>query len=179
MARMETFGLQLRAARQAQRLSIRQAAQRLGCSPRFVHELEHGKPTARLDKVRQAAAGLGLRLTLTGGAEPPADASSARSEARARQRLREERLARAHDRIAARLALGEIRADAIARARAQVAKWQAQRICSKWYVQRWTAILRGPARSIAARLLALEPADARALFQNTPFGFLVRAELEA
>lgn len=177
---MDDIGSRLRAARQAQRLSIRQAARQLGCSPRFVHQLEKGKPTARLDKVRQAAEGLGLRITLQGADEPAAGAASrARLEARARQRLRDESLALAHARIAARLALGEIGPPEIERARAQVAKWEEQRICSKWYVQRWRAILRGSGRSIASRLLALEPSDARALFQNTPFGFLVRAELAA
>lgn len=175
---METIGARLRAARQAQGLSIRQAAQRVGCSPRFVHQLEQGKPTARLDKVQQAAAGLGLHLSVgTDAAE--SGASKARIEARAAQRLREESLARAHERIAAKLALGKVGLHAIVRARAQVAKWDEHRICSKWYVHRWTAILRGSPRSIATRLLELEGPEARALFQNTPFGLLVRAELRA
>jgi len=172
-------GDRMRAARLAQGLSIREAARRLGCSPRFVHEVERGKPTARLDKVLQAAAGLGLRLTVASDRAALDPERMARLQARADQRLREERLARAHERLAAKLALGGIGPADIARARAQVRKWEVQQICGSWYVRRWTAILRGSARRIAARLLALEPAESRALFQNTPFGFLVRGETRA
>ena len=172
----EAIGAQVRAARKARGLSIRGAAEHLGCSPRFVHELERGKPGARLDKLLQVAAGLGLSVAASGAAQP---AAGARGEARLRQRLHEEKLALAHARIAARLALGERGAADIGRARAQVRKWDEQRICSKWYVERWRRLLRGAGRGVAARLLALDPADARALFQNTPFGFLVRAELRA
>jgi transcriptional regulator with XRE-family HTH domain len=175
---MEPIGERLRAARHAQGLSLRQAARRLGCSPRFLHELERGKPTARLDKVQQAAAGLGLRLSLEGGGGQ-SGAVAARAAARAAQRLREESLARAHERIAAKLAIGKAGPQALARARAQVAKWQEHGICSDWYVRRWNAILQGSPRRVAARLIDLEGPEARALFQNTPFGFLVRAELGA
>ena len=59
------LGEQARAARKAQRLSIRAAAEQLNCSPRFVHELEWGKPTARMDKVLQALEGLGLQLSVS------------------------------------------------------------------------------------------------------------------
>lgn len=177
---MHRLAERLRAARQAQGLSIRQAAQRVGCSPRFVHQLEQGKATARMDKVMQALSGLGLAIAV--GPERgvlPEPEWKARLEARAKQRLHEVRLARAHERIAAKLALGELGPEALARARAQVGKWQEQRICSDWYIGRWTEILRGPAARIASRLLELDPAEANALFQNTPFGFLVRPEMRA
>ena len=95
------------------------------------------------------------------------------------QTLREEKLARAHDRIAALLALGRIPAGDVGRARSQVRKWADQQICSRWYVDRWGAILAGSGREIAARIVALEKDEARALFQNTPFGFLVRDFLRA
>lgn len=99
----------MRAARQAQGLSIREAARRLGCSPRFVHQLEQGKPTVRLDKVLQAAAGLGLCITIAGAEPGAADPERlARLQARTDQHMREDKLARAHERIAAKLALGEI-----------------------------------------------------------------------
>lgn len=177
----QSLGRRVREARAAQGISIREAARRLRCSPRFVHQLERGKPTARMDKVMQALAGLGLDVTVGSRQAPTASDPEwkQRLEARAKQRLYEERLARAHERIAANLALGEIGTDAIARARAQVRKWDEQRICSKWYVERWSEILSGAAPKIAARLLALAPADAKALFQNTPFGFLVREQLRA
>lgn len=39
-----------------------------GCSPRFVHELEAGKPTLRLDKVLDVLNAIGLHLELADGA---------------------------------------------------------------------------------------------------------------
>lgn len=174
------LGEQARAARKAKRLSIRAAAELLECSPRFVHELERGKPTARMDKVLQALSGLGLQLSVSAR---PADRDArvgARSieqiEARARQDLYEEKLARAHERIAAMLALGVVDPG---QARGQVRKWADQQICSQWYVDRWSAILAGEGPQVAQKILALEKQDAKALFQNTPFGFLVRAFLRA
>ena len=56
------IGARVRAARTKRGWSMRVAAQRLGLSLRFLSELERGKATARLDKVQQALAGLGLRL---------------------------------------------------------------------------------------------------------------------
>jgi predicted nucleotidyltransferase/lambda repressor-like predicted transcriptional regulator len=52
----------VRAARRARGWSLREAAQRLGVSVRFLQELEAGKSTARLDKVAQVLRGLGLAL---------------------------------------------------------------------------------------------------------------------
>ncbi len=105
--------------------------------------------------------------------------ADARIEARAKQDLYEERLARAHDRIAALLALGQIGAAEIERALGQVRKWEDHGICSRWYIDRWRAMLDGTGSQIASNLLALEKEDARALFHNTPFGFLVREFLSA
>jgi len=172
------LGQRVRAARKEKGLSIRAAAEMLRCSPRFVHQLELGKPTARMDKVQQVLSGLGLRLSVQGdaGPQPRADA---RIEARAKQNLYEERLARAHDRIAAALALGQFGAAEIGRARSQVRKWEEHSLCSRWYIDRWRAILHGTGRQVAANLLAMGKEDARALFQNTPFGFLVRDFLRA
>jgi transcriptional regulator with XRE-family HTH domain len=53
-----------RAAREARGLSIRSAAGEFGISPRFLHQLEHGKPTARMDKVHHALERLGLELSV-------------------------------------------------------------------------------------------------------------------
>ncbi len=174
------LGRQARSVRQERGLSIRAAAEHLRCSPRFVHQLEQGKPTARMDKVQQALAGLGLQLSVhtaqAGRAQAP---HAAQVEARAKQSLYEEKLARAHDRIAARLALEAIDSADLERARSQVRKWSEERICSRWYIDRWSRILSGSGSEIAAKLLALGKDDAKALFQNTPFGFLVRAILRA
>lgn len=56
------IGTRVRAARRERGWSTRAAAVRLGLSLRFLNELERGKATARLDKVLQALAGLGLDL---------------------------------------------------------------------------------------------------------------------
>ena len=177
------LGEQARAARKAQRLSIRAAAEQLNCSPRFVHELEWGKPTARMDKVLQALEGLGLQLSVSAkpvNHDARVEARSiAQIEARARQDIYEERLARAHERIAAMLALGEVPPGALEQARGQVGKWADQQICSRWYIDRWSGILAGEGRQIAQKILALDKTDAKALFQNTPFGVLVRSFLRA
>jgi transcriptional regulator with XRE-family HTH domain len=176
------LGRQARSARKARGFSIRSAAQHLRCSPRFVHQLELGKPTARMDKVQQALSGLGLQLSVH--AVPPDGMEaqsplSARVEARAKQGLYEEKLACAHYRIAALLALGEIPSGDISRARSQVRKWADGQICSPWYIDRWDSILAGTGRQIASRMVALGKDDAKALFQNTPFGFLARQFLRA
>lgn len=145
-------------------------------------QLEQGKPTARMDKVLQTLEGLGLQLGVHALQESGSGlvaSPNAQAEARFRQNLYEERLARAHDRIAARLALRQVRPAEIAKARNQVRKWGDRQICSQWYVDRWTALLAGSVREIASRILQLENEDAKALFQNTPFGFLVREYLRA
>ena len=56
------LGARLRAARLGRGWSTRAAARRLGLSLRFLHELERGKATARLDKVLHALRGLGLDI---------------------------------------------------------------------------------------------------------------------
>jgi HTH-type transcriptional regulator/antitoxin HipB len=176
------LGRQARSARKARGFSIRSAAQHLRCSPRFVHQLEQGKPTARMDKVQQALSGLGLQLNVqpvpAEGMEAQS-AQAARVEARGKQDLYEEKLASAHYRIAALLALGEISPGDINRARTQVRKWADEQICSSWYINRWSKILAGSGRQVASAMVALGKDDAKALFQNTPFGFLARQFLRA
>jgi predicted nucleotidyltransferase len=58
------IGAAVRAARKARGWSLRGAAERLGVSVRFLDELERGKATARLDKVLQALAGVGLEIAV-------------------------------------------------------------------------------------------------------------------
>lgn len=53
------------------------------CSPRFVHELEHGKPTVQLDKLVAVLHALGLGLVVTAEA-----ASRVRADDNLRTRLR-------------------------------------------------------------------------------------------
>ena len=76
------IGIQVRAARTARGWSTRAAAERLGLSVRFLNELERGKATARLDKVMQALAGLGLELAVV-----PKEAPGSREQVMARKPL--------------------------------------------------------------------------------------------
>jgi predicted nucleotidyltransferase len=76
------IGAQVRAARQARGWSTRVAAARLGLSVRFLNELERGKATARLDKVAQALAGLGLEVEVV-----PRGASDLAAQVQARKPL--------------------------------------------------------------------------------------------
>ena len=76
------IGVEVRAARKARGWSTRVAAGRLGLSVRFLNELERGKATARLDKVMQALAGLGLELAVV-----PKEAPGSREQVMARKPL--------------------------------------------------------------------------------------------
>jgi predicted nucleotidyltransferase len=78
------IGDPVRAARNARGWSTREAAKRLGLSVRFLNELERGKATARLDKVVQALAGLGLRLAVV-----PAEMPDTRAQVLAQKPLLE------------------------------------------------------------------------------------------
>ena len=173
-------------AAQRRRLGISQQelAKRAGLRREKVNRVEsQGEDVGAQDLSRLLDA-VGLRLSVhekgEAAAPLPGDPrAKARMEARGKQRLYEEKLGRAHERIAAKLALGEIGPGALKRAREQVRKWHEHRICSKWYVDRWSRILEGPGPRVASKMLGLDGAEARALFQNTPFGFLVREQLRA
>ena len=54
------LGAAIRAARHALGLTIIQAARRCRVGPRFLLELEHGKPGVRLDKALAVMYGVGL-----------------------------------------------------------------------------------------------------------------------
>ena len=56
------------ARREALGLRQEELAELAGCSPRFVHDLEAGKPTVQLDKVLAVLAALGLGLGVVDGA---------------------------------------------------------------------------------------------------------------
>ena len=54
------LGAAVRAARKALGLTLTEAARRCGVGPRFLLELEHGKPGVRLDKALAVMYGVGL-----------------------------------------------------------------------------------------------------------------------
>lgn len=67
----EQVGAALRAARQAQGLTLEALAERTGLSLRFLSELERGKEGASLGRVLRVAAALGLELSLAPRSLPP------------------------------------------------------------------------------------------------------------
>lgn len=60
---MNTLGQQVRARRRSLSLLQSDVADLAQVSERFVREVEHDKPTLRLDKLSAVLAVLGLRLT--------------------------------------------------------------------------------------------------------------------
>jgi len=68
----------VRARREELGLRQSELAELAGCSQRFIHTVEHGKGTLRLDKILDVLRVLGLGLQLVpgrGGIEPPAGES--------------------------------------------------------------------------------------------------------
>lgn len=62
--RADALGATVRARRRRLGLRQEELADLAGCSERFVHTLEIGKPTVRLDKVLAVLAVLGLDLAV-------------------------------------------------------------------------------------------------------------------
>ena len=94
---------------------------------------------------------------------------SMRREARAKKRLGDDKLMLLHD-----LAVGEIRrnkATVLGKARFQIAKWEANRLCHQSYIDSWRSILSLPADAMESAMLD-DSAQGVALRQNSPFGFL-------
>lgn len=64
IASPEQLGAAVRRARKARGLRLEDLAAAAGVGPRFLSELERGKPTVRLDAVLRVVGALGLRLTV-------------------------------------------------------------------------------------------------------------------
>jgi y4mF family transcriptional regulator len=59
---MEDLGSDIKARRRALGLNQRELAELSGTSERFIRDLEHGKPSVRLDKAMAVLSTLGLDL---------------------------------------------------------------------------------------------------------------------
>ena len=161
---------QLRTARLGQSLTQAALAGRSGTSRVTIARLEAGSAgDARVGTVASLCEALGLEI-----AAVPVGSGRALETLLARERERSRRLDlhRRHAVLAARL-LAARRPQAtalIVRARGVVDRWERERLCSRHYVSRWRAMLKGPAQRVARAML--EPGEWRdALFQNTPWGF--------
>ena len=98
------------------------------------------------------------------------DLAERRSARTAQQLVEKDRLIR-HQKLAVELLLMPARQQrkAIAKARAEVARWRHERLCSPDYADRWDALLDLPVRELA-RAMSDESLDwGRALRQNSPW----------
>ncbi len=67
--KMKPLGESIRNRRKALSLTQRELADFASCGEAFIHLLEHGKPTVRLDKVLDVLYALGLQFKLEEGKE--------------------------------------------------------------------------------------------------------------
>jgi hypothetical protein len=123
----------------------------------------------RLGTIARMCEALGLEVAaVPSGSESVLE----RLLARERENARRLGLRLVHAALAARLlAARRPEADAlIAGARRAVDRWEREGLCSRHYIDRWRAMLAGPAERVARRLL--EPGEWQdALFQTTPWAF--------
>jgi transcriptional regulator with XRE-family HTH domain len=161
---------QLRRVRRERGLSQAALAAASGTGRVTIARLEAGAAQDfRVGTLARLCAALGLEL-----AAVPRGAVARQEALLARERARAHRLdlRRRHAALAARL-LAMPASDAaalVARARARVARWERERLCSAHYIERWRGRLKGPVRAIARRLLERD-AWTDALLQNTPWSF--------
>ena len=171
--RYEELRAQLRQARGLRRLSQSALAERSGTSRVTIARLEGGSAQdLRLGTLSRLCEALGLELRAV-----PAGAGLASETLLVRERERVRRLERrlAHAALAVRLLeAGAAEASGlVAAARAVVDRWERERLCSRHYVTRWRAMLRGPIARVAGALLEPGPWG-DALFQNSPWGLALK-----
>jgi PHD/YefM family antitoxin component YafN of YafNO toxin-antitoxin module len=94
-----------------------------------------------------------------------------RRSARAAQQLVDKGRLIKHQKLAVDLLLmpGSRQRKAIARARAEVARWRHERLCSPDYADRWDALLDLPVRELARAMSDESLEWGRALRQNSPW----------
>ena len=161
---------QLRDCRRAGKLTQAALAARSATSRVTIARLETGADDdVRLSTLMRVCAALDLELVAV-----PRGAVSAQETRLARAHDRQHRLdsRRRHAVLAAYLLGASPRkaAGLLAGARANVDRWQRDRLCSAHYISRWRKMLAGsPAQ--AARALLREDAWTDALLQNTPWSF--------
>ncbi len=161
---------QLRDRRRAVGLTQAGLAERSGTGRVTIARLEAGGPQdVRLGTLVRLCDALGLEIAAiaSGGLQ----ASETRL-ARAQERARRLDARRRHATLAAQLSAAPAREASalIARARANVRRWERDGLCSTHYISRWRTMLAGTPRQVA-RALVGDGAWTDALLQNTPWTF--------
>jgi PHD/YefM family antitoxin component YafN of YafNO toxin-antitoxin module len=105
-----------------------------------------------------------------GGSQPERVLAERRAARAAQELVEKDRLIR-HQKLALELVLMPTtqREASIARARAEVARWRRERLCSEDYAQRWEALLALPLADLARALGDDALEEGRALRQNSPW----------
>jgi len=170
MRHVAALGREVRAWRQSRGLTQVALASRSGVGRVTIARLEAGAvQECRVGTLARLCAALGLELAaVSPGALPAQDTRFLRE----RERLRRIDARRRHAELAARLLASSARESAalVSRARANVDRWERDRLCSDHYISRWRTKLSGPARRVARALLEYD-AWTDALLQNTPWSF--------
>jgi transcriptional regulator with XRE-family HTH domain len=165
-----SFAHQIRARRRAVGLTQAALAERSGAGRVTLARLEAGAAQDfRVGTLARLCEALGLELAAV---EPGRAHAHETQLARAREHVRRIDARRRHAELAARLLASPPRTASalIARARANVDRWDARRLCSDHYISRWRAMLAGPPRRVAQRLVSYDDWT-DALLQNTPWSF--------
>jgi transcriptional regulator with XRE-family HTH domain len=161
---------QLRDRRRAAGLTQAVLADRSGTGRVTIARLEAGAAQDfRLGTIVRLCDALGLELAAIA---PGALQASETRLARAHERVRRLDARRRHATLAAHLSAAPAREASalIARARANVDRWERDGLCSRHYISRWRTMLAGPPRQVA-RALVGDGAWTDALLQNTPWSF--------
>ena len=161
---------QIRDRRRAAGLTQAALAARSGASRVTIARLETGgDPDVRLGTLTRVCSALGLDLVAV---TPGGIAAYETRLARSREAHRRLDARRRHAHLAAELlrASPAKRARLVARARANVDRWERDELCSAHYISRWRTMLSGsPVR--AAQAILAQNAWTDALLQNTPWSF--------
>lgn len=166
------LGASVREVRQAHQLTHKAVARAADVSVQFLVDLEQGKPTVQLDKALATAFFLGIQLNSS--VDEHARNRFARFAAMEKKAVADAKMYDFHQAIVTKLRENTLNRDSIiAKALAQVDRWERDSLCSPIYISRWRKALRGGADGIQAKILN-DPVWTKALIQNSPFGFLMR-----
>lgn len=157
----EQIGSLIKARRAARGLKQEDLARNANVARDVISRLEQGRaPAVQADTFDKLCLALGVKLHVY---EHDMARQLARQE---QQRVVDERRHR-HLRLAIELATGGAH-DRIASARAQVELWRQRRLCSGFYIRKWSRVLALPPKQMARAMASFGEWEA-AMFQNSPW----------